>query len=118
MGRAVTLRRVEYEFWEWIYSGVTQFEAARRVGVSVGTGKRWLRSTGGVRPRLVVYLEVPASRPRHLTEFEREHIALRRARRAGVRQIARELDRCPSTISRELGRNTQPRDGHRRRPAG
>jgi transposase, IS30 family len=118
MGRSVTLRRVEYAFWELVYRGETQFEAARRVGVSVDTGKRWLRSTGGVRPRLVVYFEVPASRPRHLVEFEREHIALRRAQRAGVRQIARELDRCPSTISRELARNTQPRDGHRGLPAG
>lgn len=42
--------------------------------------------------------------PRRLHE-EREEISLRRAQGTGVREIARQLGRSPSTISRELRRN-------------
>ena len=42
---------------------------------------------------------------RYLCFEEREEIALLRAQGAGVREIARQLDRSPSTISRELRRN-------------
>jgi IS30 family transposase len=42
---------------------------------------------------------------------EREQIALLKAQGAGVRQIARELGRAPSTISRELRRNAAARGG-------
>jgi IS30 family transposase len=48
---------------------------------------------------------------RYLSFAEREEIALRRAQGAGVRQIARELGRAPSTISRELRRNAATRGG-------
>jgi IS30 family transposase len=106
---------VENDFWELIYSGVSQVEAVRVVGVSPGTARRWLRSTGGVRPRLVLVIgHDPATRTRCLTEFEREHIALRWATAAGVRQIARELSRSPSTVSREIRRNGFTRSGYRR----
>ena len=43
-----------------------------------------------------------------LTFGEREEIARRLDRREGVREIARVLGRAPSTISRELARNTSP----------
>ena len=43
-----------------------------------------------------------------LTFGEREEIAWRVDRKEGVRQIARALGRSPSTISRELERNTSP----------
>ena len=42
---------------------------------------------------------------------EREEIALLRAEGKGVRAIAREIDRSPSTISRELRRNAATRGG-------
>ncbi len=48
---------------------------------------------------------------RYLSFHEREEIGLLRARGAGVRQIARQLDRAPSTISRELRRNAATRGG-------
>jgi IS30 family transposase len=48
---------------------------------------------------------------RYLCFEEREQIALLRAQGAGVREIARRLDRSPSTISRELRRNAATRDG-------
>ena len=46
-----------------------------------------------------------------LTPKERDLIALKRAHGKGVRRIARELDRSPSTISDELNRNRY-RDGY------
>jgi len=48
---------------------------------------------------------------RYLCFEEREEIALLRARSAGVREIARRLGRCPSTICRELRRNAATRGG-------
>ncbi len=49
---------------------------------------------------------------RYLTFAEREEIALSRATGCGVREIARQLSRSPSTISRELRRNAATRGGH------
>jgi len=48
---------------------------------------------------------------RYLSFAEREEIALLRVRGQGVREIARQLDRSPSTISRELRRNAATRGG-------
>jgi IS30 family transposase len=42
---------------------------------------------------------------RYLSLTEREEIAVLLARGCGVREIARQLGRAPSTISRELQRN-------------
>jgi Helix-turn-helix domain/Phage integrase, N-terminal SAM-like domain len=47
---------------------------------------------------------------RYLSFAEREEIAILRARGCGVREIARQLGRSPSTISREL-RNAATRSG-------
>jgi IS30 family transposase len=52
----------------------------------------------------------PAS-GRYLSFAEREEIAILRARGAGVREIARQIGRSPSTISRELRRNAATRGG-------
>jgi len=46
-----------------------------------------------------------------LSFLEREEIAMLRAVGAGVREIARQLGRSPSTISRELRRNAATRGG-------
>jgi IS30 family transposase len=48
---------------------------------------------------------------RYLSFREREEIAIFRAQGAGVRAIARQLGRAPSTISRELRRNAATRGG-------
>ena len=48
---------------------------------------------------------------RYLSFAEREEIALLRAQKSGVREIARRLGRSPSTISRELRRNAATRSG-------
>jgi IS30 family transposase len=52
-----------------------------------------------------------ASSGRYLSFAEREEIALLRAERRGVCEIARQLGRSPSTISRELRRNAATRSG-------
>jgi len=53
----------------------------------------------------------PPPTGRYLSLIEREQIALLRAQRQGVREIARRLARSASTISRELGRNAATRSG-------
>jgi IS30 family transposase len=44
-----------------------------------------------------------------LSFAEREEIAILHAKEIGVREIARRVDRSPSTISRELRRNASTR---------
>ena len=56
-----------------------------------------------------VSLHAPSAR--YLCFAEREDIALLRAEGKGVREIAREIGRSPSTISRELRRNAATRSG-------
>ena len=51
----------------------------------------------------------PSVSGRYLSFGEREEIALFRAQGFGVREIARRLNRSPSTISRELRRNASTR---------
>jgi IS30 family transposase len=53
----------------------------------------------------------PPPSGRYLSFTEREQIALGRAHGHGVREIARQLTRAPSTISRELRRNAATRSG-------
>lgn len=53
----------------------------------------------------------PGPKSRNLLFAEREEIALERARGTGMRAIARKLGRCPSTISREIRRNSATRSG-------
>jgi IS30 family transposase len=48
---------------------------------------------------------------RYLSFAKREEIAVLRAQKRGVREIARQLGRSPSTISRELRRNAATRSG-------
>ncbi len=53
----------------------------------------------------------PVPKHRCLSFAEREEIALECARGTGVRAIARKLGRSPSTISREIRRNSATRGG-------
>jgi len=53
----------------------------------------------------------PSLSGRYLSFAEREQLALLRAQDHGVREIARQLGRAPSTISRELRRNAATRGG-------
>ncbi|MCC2280929.1 IS30 family transposase [Streptomyces sp. ET3-23] len=56
-------------------------------------------------------ISLDPSSGRYPSFAEREEIALLRAKDCGVREIARQLGRSPSTISRELRRNAATRGG-------
>jgi hypothetical protein len=88
--------------------GASSETATAEAGVSGPIGVRWFREGGGMA---TVSLAAPSGR--HLSLAEREEIAILRAGGCGVREVARRLDRSPSTISR--GPAAQRRDP--RRPA-
>ena len=104
---APSLRRdVERLFWREIARGLTSEDAANAVGVSQAAGSRWFRERGGMPTFMIASLS-----GRYLSFEEREEIALLKAQGAGVREIARQLGRAPSTVSRELRRNAATRAG-------
>ena len=74
--------------------------------------RRWLASGGSGRVAGCSRLPIRSSLSgRYVSFAEREEIALLRAQKCGVREIARRLGRSPSTISRELRRNAATRGG-------
>ncbi len=90
-------------FWELIRQGKTNTAACEAVGVERRQGYRWRKAAGGripLAPRVVS--------GRFLSLEERLLVADLRVAGKGVRAIAGELGRSPSTISRELRRNQQP----------
>lgn len=96
------------QFWAALRQGVFITEAAQQVGTYREMGGRWLAATGGIRPRRGRDLK-----GRCLSFRDREEIALARTAGESMRSIATRLGRSPSTISRELTRNTG-RDGRYR----
>ena len=103
-GRPPPRREVQREFWRGVARGLSSEDAAVACGVSAPVGSRWFRHGGGMPPLSLV----PPS-GRYLSFAEREEIALARAAGGGVRDIARQLGRAPSTVSRELRRNAATR---------
>jgi helix-turn-helix protein len=93
-------------FWRLIAEGLSSEDAAVSCGVSMPLGPRWFREGGGMPS---ISLDLPSGR--YLSFAEREEIALLRAKGCGVREIARRIGRCASTISRELRRNAATRGG-------
>ena len=91
----------------WAHRGARSCAgAASASGVSQPLGPRWFREAGGMSP---ISLAPPVGR--YLSFAEREELCLLRAQLLGVREIARRLNRSPSTISRELRRNAATRGG-------
>jgi IS30 family transposase len=106
-GRPTAGRREHRQwFWAAIARGVTSEEAAVEAGVSPAVGVRWFREGGG----MPTVTQAPLS-GRYLSFTEREEITVLRAQGCGVREIARQLGRSPSTVSRELRRNAGTRTG-------
>jgi hypothetical protein len=99
-------REHRQRFWAAIARGATSEVAGVEAGVSPAVGVRWFRE-GGEMPSVT---QAPLS-GRYLSFAEREEMALLRAQEYGVREIARQLGRSPSTISRELRRNAATRSG-------
>ncbi len=107
-----TLVREREEYFRLMDQGLSSAEACKRVGINYRTGKRWRngRAASGkdkaaLPVRAVLAHEGPS---RYLREADRIHIADRLRGKASVRQIAAELGRSPSTISREIRRNGIP----------
>ncbi|WP_405894497.1 IS30 family transposase [Streptomyces sp. NBC_00104] len=105
-GKPPVRREVERAFWKKIAEGLTSEDAAIACGVSGPVGSRWFRERGGMPS-----IQLDPVSGRYLSFEEREDIALLKAQDAGVREIARQLGRDPSTISRELRRNAATRCG-------
>src|SRR4051795_11813507 len=94
-GRPSVARREDHrQFWAAIAAGRSSEDAAVGAGVSPAVGARWFRRARGMPPSHLA----PASKPlsgRSLSFAEREEIAIWRAQRHGVREIARRLPRAP-----------------------
>ena len=100
----IAWREDRVKFWAGIARGLKSDEAGDEAGISSPVAYRWFKHAGGVNPCLP-----PAVTGRYLSFSEREEIALWHAQKLGVREIARRLNRDPSTISRELRRNASTR---------
>ena len=87
-------------FWSMLAGGVSVTSACEDLGVSRRTGHRWILDTKGQAP--VRRRELSG---RYLSVDERIKIADLKTAGESIRSIARQLERCPSTISRELRRN-------------
>jgi IS30 family transposase len=97
-------------FWRAIASGRSSGDAGIDAGVSPAVGVRWFRKAGGMPPTHLSQSS-KSGLGRYLSFAEREEIAILRAQGLGVRTIAGQLDRSPSTVSRELRRNAARRHG-------
>ena len=97
-------------FWASIANGLSSEDAATGAGVSAPVGARWFRNGGGMVPSTLASSATPLS-GRYLSFTEREELAIQRAQGVGVREIARQMGRSGSTISRELRRNAATRGG-------
>jgi transposase, IS30 family len=110
----------QQQYVRLIAQGLNNSEACRLVGINRKTGNRWRygRTVVNTAGELVRYPAVrvaaPKPRsPRYLSEPERIGLADRLTCGESLRAIARELGRAPSTISREIARNSDP-DGRYR----
>jgi len=101
MGRPALPREVQVAFWDGIRAGLGVEEAAVAAGVSRNGAWKWLRAAGGVKGN-----GERAGSGRYLSAAEREEIAVGLARELPLREIARRLGRSPSTVSREVRRNS------------
>ena len=93
-------REHERRFWQGIRAGLSVDEAAASAGASWSWGRRIFVRFGGVNPTTTAE---PVG-DRYLRFEEREEIMRLQASGLGVRAIAREIRRHPSTVSRELKR--------------
>ena len=106
------------QFARLIARGVTNSEACRIVGVNRRTGKRWrhgrtITSSSGKRLHYPPVINVGKREisSRYLSEDERVRIGDLHRAGHGVREIAAEIGRNASTISRELRHNRDSASG-------
>lgn len=89
-------------FWSLVGREPSIDAAALAAGVSPGTGWQWFVNAGGVKPKF----DSASRKYTRLTFVEREEIGLAVAAQEPIRSIAKRLGRAPSTISREIKRNS------------
>nr|WP_186768380.1 IS30 family transposase [Streptomyces qinzhouensis] len=99
--------------------GVSSREACRIVGIDRRTGKRWRNgftpsNSKRWRPPVTRLVASAPGPSKHLRQADRIHIADRLREKASIRTIAAELNRSPSTVSREISRNRHPVNGQYR----
>jgi transposase, IS30 family len=107
-GRPAAPRALQVQFWEGVRSGLGVAEAGAAAGVGPVKAFAWFKQAGGVKsngPR--------AGTGRFLSVGEREEIAVGLAAGDSLREIAERLGRAPSTISREVRRNSRGRGSYR-----
>jgi IS30 family transposase len=97
------LRDDRVAFWDQVRAGLPIEQAARAAGVSPASGRRLFDEAGGV-----INNAPSAASSRYLCLADREEIMVLHAQGVSRAQIARQLGRDRSTISRELDRNTGP----------
>lgn len=109
------------EFARLIARGVSNAEACRIVGINRRTGKRWrhgrtITTSSGEQRHYpsVINQRAKEISARFLSEDERVRLADLVRQGAGVRTIAQDLGRSPSTVSRELRRNRDEATGRYR----
>lgn len=93
------LADVEARIWELRAEGQTLPTIARAVNVSAAVVNKCLSATGGVRP------QGRHRSARHLSVLEREEISRGLCAKRALAEIAREIGRPTSTVSREVSRN-------------
>jgi len=94
---------LQEEFWSLWRAGGGVEDAAMQSGIGVQTGRRWVRERGGIAPRAREWSG------RYLSLEERVEIQAGIAAGSSIRQIARDLGRSPSTVSREIARHASYR---------
>ena len=93
-------REHERRFWQGVRAGLSVNDSAIAAGGSWSWGRRIFVRLGGVNPTSTT----EPDGHRYLRFEEREEIMRLQASGLGVRAIAREIGRHPSTVSRELKR--------------
>lgn len=87
------------ELWKRWRKGESQWEIGRALGKPASSVFNVLEKTGGIYP------EQRKRSTRCLTLSEREEISIGIAAGLSIREIAGRIQRAPSTVSREIGRN-------------
>jgi transposase, IS30 family len=110
------LTEKQERFVRLIARGVSNAEACRTVGINRRTGTRWrfgraIHNTAGEAVQYPPVCSPTPPKPRHpryLSLAERTTIADLCRERKTVREIAKQIGRSASTVSRELRRNADP----------
>ena len=109
MGAHAT-RGQQMAWWRLVAAGCSMEEAAVQCGVPESTARYWFKKAGGVTPRAArpdsSHTNQPEPSYRRLSIEEREFILAGMSQRRSIRAMARDLGRAPSTIKREIDKNT------------